>query len=422
MRALFWIASGLVAWTYVGFPALVLARARLRPRPVQTAPITPTVSIVLAAHDEADHIGARVDDLLALEYPADALEIVVASDGSEDATVAMARRRADPRVQVLDLPRVGKASALNAAVASSTGEILVFTDANTSFARDAVRMLVRPFADPSVGGVAGNQVYLRPGRVDRDTAADAPVEADPPTGAAVGERRYWDLDRIMKSAESLGGSVISATGAIYAIRRELFAAVPDGVTDDFVTSTRVIARGRRLVFEPAARAFEPVAGSSALEYRRKVRIMTRGLRGVAVMRTLLDPRTSGFYSVQLLTHKVMRRLMAVPLLVIALVTPALWGAGPLFRLAAVGQVLVYGLGALGLSLGDRPAGRRPWFAIPAFFCLVNIASLHAMFNLLTGRRIDRWTPTRSQAARDARPGDAETGDTVASVGPSRDAA
>jgi cellulose synthase/poly-beta-1,6-N-acetylglucosamine synthase-like glycosyltransferase len=199
---------------------------------------------------------------------------------------------------------------------------------------------------------------------------------------------------MVKDAESLGGSVISATGAMYAIRRELFSEVPDGVTDDFTTSTRVIAAGRRLVFEPRAVAYEPVAGSSSREYGRKVRIMTRGLRGVAFARGLLDPRRHGFYALQLLTHKVLRRLMAIPLLVVFVTSLFLWDAGPIYRIALVGQLLVYGLGIVGLLLRDRPAGRRPWFAIPAFFLLVNIASLHAAWNLLSGRRIDRWQPVR----------------------------
>ena len=122
--------------------------------------------------------------------------------------------------------------------------------------------------------------------------------------------------------------------------------------------------------------------------------MTRGLRGVAVSRHLLDPRRYGFYALQLLTHKVLRRLMAIPLLVIAVTSAALWDAGPIYRLAVLGQALVYGLGGIGLALRDRRAGRRPWFAIPAFFVLVNIASLHALWNLISGRRIDRWQPAR----------------------------
>ena len=387
-RLLFWAATAVVGYTYVGFPLLVVLRSRLRPRPHEKADISPTVSVIIAAHDEAAAIGARVDNLLALDYPAEAAEFVIASDGSADATVAEASRRADPRVRVLDLPRLGKAAALNAAVAASSGEILVFSDANTTYAPDAIRQLVRSFADPEVGGVAGNQVYLPA------TGPNGAVDRAAATAVGAGERSYWDFDRLVKEAESLGGSVISATGAIYAMRRELFRPVPDGVTDDFVTSTRVVAGGRRLVFEPRAVALEPVAGSSGREYRRKVRIMTRGLRGVAVARELLDPRVHGFYSVQLLTHKLLRRLMVVPLLVIALVSPALWESGWVYRLATLGQVAMYGLGAAGLALGDRPIGRRPWFALPAFFCLVNAASLHALVNLVTGQRIDRWVPAR----------------------------
>ena len=388
MAVLFWLATALVAYTYVGFPLLVLLRARLRPRPHTTADITPSVSVIIAAHDEAESIGARVDNLLALDYPEDRLEAVIASDGSTDATVAEASRRADPRIRVLDLPRTGKATALNSAVAASTGEILVFSDANTTYAPDAMRVLVRSFADPEVGGVAGNQVYLKA------SAGIGPADPGAATAIGVGERSYWDFDRLVKDGESLGGSVISATGAMYAIRRELFGPVPDGVTDDFTTSTRVIAAGRRLVFEPGAVAYEPVAGSSGREYGRKVRIMTRGLRGVAFARGLLDPRRHGFYALQLLTHKVLRRLMAIPLLVVFISSLFLWDAGLIYRIALVGQLLVYGLAIVGLVLRDRPAGRRPWFAIPAFFLLVNIASLHAAWNLLSGRRIDRWQPVR----------------------------
>jgi hypothetical protein len=126
--------------------------------------------------------------------------------------------------------------------------------------------------------------------------------------------------------------------------------------------------------------------------------MTRGLRGVAMARELLDARRFGFYSLQLLTHKILRRLMAVPLLVIAATSVALWDEGPLYRLAVIGQAAVYGLGAIGLGLRGHPAGRRPWFSLPAFFVLVNVASLHAAWNLLTGRRIDRWQPARAAEA------------------------
>jgi glycosyltransferase involved in cell wall biosynthesis len=383
--ALFWMSAGVVAFTYLGAPLVILLRAALRPRPVAGAPDTPTVSIVLAARNEAASIGERLANLAALDYPVDRLEIIVASDGSEDATVAIAG--AASHVIVLDLPRVGKADALNAAVERATGDIVVFTDANTSFAPGAVRAIVVPFADPGVGGVAGNQVYA----------------AGPSPSNALGERRYWDLDRLLKQAESIAGSTVSATGAMYALRRSLVPTIIAGVTDDFYTSTAVIDRGRRLVFADDAVAYEPPAGSAGREYGRKVRIMSRGFRGVAARRTLLDPRRTGFYAGQLLWHKLLRRLMAVPLLIMLVASLASIRRSRLQRLAAAAQLLGYGLAAIGLTAPRSRIGRSRPAALGGFFVMVNIASLHAALNVLRGKRIERWEPVRTTDEDGPRP-------------------
>jgi cellulose synthase/poly-beta-1,6-N-acetylglucosamine synthase-like glycosyltransferase len=386
MRLLFWAAAALIGYTYAAFPLLVLARARLRPRPVAAGPITPTISIIIAAYNEEAVIGEKVANLLALDYPADHVEVIVASDGSADGTVAAARAAAEQgghgRLTVLDLPRTGKAGVLNRAVAQASGEILVFSDANSMFAADALRELVAPFADPSVGGVAGDQRYLPDGGV---------------SGSAGGERGYWDIDRMIKQAESTGGNVISATGAIYAIRRSLFTTVPEGVTDDFATSTAVIAHGHRLVFAPGAAAYEPVGASAGVEYGRKVRVMTRGLNGVVARRSLLNPRRHGFYAVQLFSHKVLRRLMAIPLLMLLASTLRLARRSPFYALLALAQSGLYGLGAAGLALGRRPLGRHRLLALPAYFCLVNIASLQALLNVVRRRSVNRWEPRREEA-------------------------
>ena len=193
MRGLFGLAAALIAYTYVLFPCLVLLRARVRPRPYRSAPITPSMSVVIAAHNEARAIRAKLDNLLGLDYPPDRLQVVVAADGCDDGTAAIARACEDPRVLVLRLPRIGKAGAINAAVGAATGEVLVFSDANSRFGRDALRALVAPLADGHVGAVAGDQRYLADG-------AEAPV--------ATGEQRYWDLDRAIKRAESRGGNAI----------------------------------------------------------------------------------------------------------------------------------------------------------------------------------------------------------------------
>ncbi len=381
---LFWGATALTFYTYILYPALLFLRRLLLHRPYKSADITPTVSMIIAAHNEVGRIRAKLDNILSLDYPRDRLEVLIASDGSNDGTNAIVRNYAGQGVRLLSLPRLGKAVALNAAVVASAGEILVFSDANSIYESGAIRALVRPFADPEVGGVAGNQRYL----AVRSSSND-------------GERSYWNFDRKLKQSQSRAGNAISATGAIYAIRRSLFRALPGGVTDDFVTSTGVIAQGYRLVFVPDAVACEPVAGSSGAEFRRKVRVITRGLRGVWVMRELLNPFHYGFYAIQLFSHKLLRRLVVVPLLVLFLVSPLLWEHGLFYQTVFLLQAAFYGCGVLGMLLAGTRLGRLKILTIPFFFCMVNAAALVATFNVLRGRRIDLWEPQRVDAGTNA---------------------
>ena len=381
MRIVFWMSASLLAWSYVAFPLVVLVRGRLRPRPYRTADVTPSVSIIIAAHDEAAVIAAKLNNLLAVDYPAERLEIVVASDASTDGTDGIVSGFANRGVRLLTLPRGGKAAALEAAVAVATGSVLVFTDANSMFDRAAVRALVRPFADRAVGGVAGNQVYL----------------SDDDSSSSTGERGHWGLDRVLKRAESAAGNVIAATGAIYAIRRELFRPIPSGVNDDFYESLSVIAAGARLVFAEDAVAYEPTSSSRSAEYRRKVRVLMRGLRCAVSVPALFDPRRVGFYALQLGSHKVLMRTMAVPLVAMAASAPMLWRRGPIYRLATAGQAVAYALAAMGLVGGRHRLFRARPFALAAHFCLVQAASLEASIRVLRGDRVDRWTPERAGA-------------------------
>jgi len=376
----FWSAVVLVGYTYAVFPLVVYVRGRWFPRPVHAAEITPRVSMLVACHNEATQIEDKLQNTFELDYPRDLLQIIVASDGSTDATEAIVARHAD-RVLLLSCPRQGKARALNAAAAQATGEVLVFSDANSMFEPQALRQLMRPLADDTVGGVAGNQRYLKS------------VQS---AGLQAGERSYWSFDRWLKRQQSRGGSVTSATGAIYAVRRTLFAPIPDGMTDDFIVSTRVVAAGHRLVFAEDAVAFEPVAESGGAEFQRKVRLMTRGLRGVLEMRQLLNPLRYGFYALQLCSHKVLRRLVVFPLLALLLVSPLLWHEGWIYRAAAVLQFAFLGLALVGRLL---PPGRFPgrrWFSLPAFFVLANSAALLAAINIVRGRRFVVWSPQRSR--------------------------
>jgi cellulose synthase/poly-beta-1,6-N-acetylglucosamine synthase-like glycosyltransferase len=382
IEILFWILVGLILYTYFLFPGLIFLRGLVWTRPFKREHLDPppSVSVIIAAYNEEKSIAEKLDNLLALDYPKDRLDVVLASDGSTDNTNTIVQGYKERGVKLLALPRVGKAAALNAGVSASRGDILVFSDANSMYKPDAVMVLVMPFSDPSVGGVAGDQRYIKKGKSKN---------------AGVGERTYWNLDRFMKQFESKAGNTISATGAIYAIRRSLFLPVQEGVTDDFVTSTGVIAQGYRLVFEPEAVAYEPVAVASSVEFGRKVRVITRGLRAVFNTRSqLLNPIRYGFYAIQLFSHKVMRRLVVFPLLLLLIVTPFLWNSGFIYRLAMLGQILFYSLAGIGLILDRTRFRKLKYFSIPFYFCLVNAAALFASINVLRGQQIKRWEPRR----------------------------
>lgn len=385
MESVFWLSALIILYTYLGFPILVILRGLLWKRPFVKGTDTPHVSLVIVAHNEARVIGQKLENLLRLDYPRDRMEIIVASDGSEDGTNEIVQSFEHMGVRLLALPRRGKIPALNDAAKVAEGELLVFSDANSMFRTDALQRLVAPFSDASVGGVAGNQTYLR-----------APGEA----ASGLGERIYWRFDQLLKWYQGGSGSVTSATGAIYAIRRALFREVPAGVSDDAVVSYRVIAAGFRMVFEPEAIAFEHLAPSVGAEFRRKVRVCVRGLNGLTVEAGLFNPFHYGFYSLQLLSHKLLRWLLFLPLTAIFISSLLLAGSGTFFLIAPLVQIVFYGaalvvffLSRLGFSFSSIPSPLKH-LAIPFYFCLANLAAGVAMFKFLFHDPVDRWEVRR----------------------------
>jgi cellulose synthase/poly-beta-1,6-N-acetylglucosamine synthase-like glycosyltransferase len=385
MLILFWCALILIVYTYLLYPVIVFLRGLFFSETFASGEVDCKVTIIIPAHNEARSIGKKLDNMLALNYPKEKLEMIVASDGSTDETEEIVRRYSRYGFKLLSLPRLGKADVLNAAVAASSGEIIVFSDANSMFAPDALHALISPFADSKIGGVAGNQCYLgkKGHKVNRS------------------EQSYWNFDRLMKKFQSRAGNAISATGAIYAIRRSLFQPVIVGVTDDFITSTRVVAQGYRLVFAPDAIAYEPPSESNSAEFNRKVRIMTRGLQAVLVMRQLLNPFRYGFYSIDLFSHKVLRRLVVFPLLILAFVSPFLWNQGLFYRVITLGQGLFYGMALLSFLLRKTSLGQHRLIALPSYFCMVYTAAFIATINIIRGRKITRWEPNRQEIVKDA---------------------
>ena len=365
-----------VAWVYALYPLTMGLIGRLAPRPRTRAPMALPVSVVVAAHDEEEMIATKVANVHASDYPEALVQLIVVSDGSADRTVELALRAgADV---VIDLPRVGKLTALNRAVEDATGNVLVFTDADSLLEPDTLKELVANFADDEVGGVSGNEVS----RARGDERA-----------VARGEGLYWRYEQWIKRLEDRAGCVVSATGRLYAIRRGLFtpSTVTAG-TDDFVISTGVVRAGRRLAFDPNARVVVDVPSEDSAEMRRRIRVTNRALRAAFSLGPLLSPFHGGLYAVQVLSHKVLRRF--VPFLLVAMLasSTALALASPLWWVAVAPQVLLYALAVAGWVGRKRRWGRAKPLYVPYFFCLGNVAAGLAVLTLLRGERFERWEP------------------------------
>jgi cellulose synthase/poly-beta-1,6-N-acetylglucosamine synthase-like glycosyltransferase len=259
----------------------------------------------------------------------------------------------------------------------------VFSDARSICEPQALRHLARNFADPEVGGVSGSLTYTVQAHGD---------------SSARGQHLYWSYDEWLKRMESLTGSIVSTAGALYAIRRELYPKVIDpAVPDDFAISTAVVEHGRRLVFESEARAYQTALPAAQSEFQRKVRIITQGLHGLGLRKRLFNPLRYGFYALVLFSHKVLRRLVPVFLLLLFPTSLLASAHHTLYLTAAVGQTLFYALAGAGYLLRRTRVGQQKCFYVPFFYCMANAAVFVALVKLMRRERIERWQPQREHS-------------------------
>ncbi|MFL5393550.1 MAG: glycosyltransferase family 2 protein, partial [Myxococcales bacterium] len=331
LAIVFWTAILVVLHTYAIYPLLLIildaveqARSTWRyiggserRRPAAQLGL-PHVSVLVAAYNEASCIGPRIENLLAQDYPSDKLEIIVGSDASTDGTDAIVQHYAARGVKLSRGERAGKAGVLARLIGLAKGEVLVLTDANSEFEKDAIRRLVQPLRDPAVGLVCGR------------------LRLHSPLGAPVAEGAYWKLESMLKLYESRRGCVMGANGGIYAVRKELFPPLPAGtVVDDFVAALRVLATGSKVAYEPEAVGHEETAPDHTGEYRRRVRIAAGCFRALSQHRELLSPR-HGFTAFALWSHKVLRWFVPHALLVAFVANVFLARSGTFFALALSG--------------------------------------------------------------------------------------
>jgi cellulose synthase/poly-beta-1,6-N-acetylglucosamine synthase-like glycosyltransferase len=366
-EAAFWVLVFLIVYTYVGYPLLVRLLAQLIPHPVRRAPIRPRVSIIIAAYNEEKVIAGKIANTFALEYPKEQLEIIIVTDGSSDRTPEIAREFQSAGVEVLHQPeRAGKIGALNRAVPRATGEIVLFSDANTIYSPKAVDMMVRNFGDETVGGVCGRKIILK----------------DSARATTRGEGAYWSYEAALKTAESLVGSITTADGEIFAIRKELFEPFPpDIVHDDMFLTLRIIEKGYRVVYENDATSAEYASRTFWDEFHLKVRYASAGYQIVSRFRRLLAPPRT-WMAFCFLSHKLLR-WMAAFFLVAALVSSGLAPNEPFYRVAFLAQVGFYALAVAGWATA-RISSRIPFLYFPFYFSAMNAAALYGLLRHLFG--------------------------------------
>jgi cellulose synthase/poly-beta-1,6-N-acetylglucosamine synthase-like glycosyltransferase len=368
-EVVFWVAVGLVVYTYAGYPIVLIILRSLVRRPVDRRPIEPFVSVLVPSYNEAHVIAEKIRNVLAIDYPADRYELVVACDGPSDGTSEIVRSMADGhrvRAVIFDRNR-GKLHVLNDVVPQLEGEIVAFSDASSMLERSALRALVTSFADPTVGAVSG--IY----RVHKKDTAHLGRQED----------FYWTYETFLKKQEAALGSILGCHGALYAIRRELYPFPrPDTINDDYVIPLRIVQKGYRVAYEPAAVAYEEAHEMGG--FGRRVRIMAGNVEQLRELVPLIwppRPMTLFFF----LSHK-FARLIVPAALIVAAVTNLMLLSEPLYRFLGVLQFAFYTLVGLGAVWQLRPKALR----LPYYFCMINAAVLVGAYHVVRGRQTLRW--------------------------------
>jgi cellulose synthase/poly-beta-1,6-N-acetylglucosamine synthase-like glycosyltransferase len=368
-QVIFWSAVLLPFYSYLGYPLVLLALGLVIRKEVRKQPIEPFVSLVIPAYNEADVIQRKIEDSLALDYPIDRLEIVVASDGSSDETAAIAQSLADGgRLRVLAFPENrGKIATLNASMPELRGEVVVFSDAPALLYPDSLRRLVENFADPTVGAVSGLYKVVKADQVNIGSSEDF----------------YWKYETFLKVQESQLASTLGGHGHLHAIRKALYPYPrPGTINDDYVIPVSVLAKGYRAVYDPTAIVYEEAHEMTG--FGRRVRIMAGNVQQLREIRGLLWPlRPLPLFF--LLSHKTSRLL--VPFAMLAALVANLFVLGfPLYFIVFCGQLLFYFLAAAGAILRLRPKT----LMLPFYFCMINLATFFGLYHALTRRSTLAW--------------------------------
>ena len=371
MKIVFWLSLFLIVFAYAGYPIWVYLRAIFRPRPIRAASVFPSVTVLLAVHNESAHLQNKLRNLATLDYPSNLLDIIVVSDGSTDQTNEIVAAAESPSVHGIFVnEHRGKASALNCGAERAQGEIIVFTDARQMIAANAIKNLVENFADPSVGCASGELV----------------IGQDTNTSSAEGVGLYWRIEKKIRLWEGLAGSSVGATGSFYAVRKKLVAPLPQGtILDDLYIPLHAAKQGKRVVFEPRAIAYDSLTPDPKQEFRRKLRTLFGNYQLLQLAPWILTAANPLRF--EFICHKLLRLIVPFALLGL-LVSTALLGETTYGFILAL-QLVFYALAGLGTM--RLPLGRLARLSsIPLAFAVLNSAAVLAFVYFISGRK-PAWT-------------------------------
>jgi cellulose synthase/poly-beta-1,6-N-acetylglucosamine synthase-like glycosyltransferase len=382
---LFWFSVAILAYVYAGYP-LVLALVALFIRRRKPEPgYLPHLSFLIAAYNEEVNIRQKIEQTLALDYPSDKLEILVLSDGSTDRTDEIVRSFGDPRVRLVRMkPRRGKTAAQNQGVRQAHGEVLIFSDATTVYHQQALRYLACNYEDPRVGAVSGRYQYFD-------------SERNSPTG--LGTIFFWNYENLLKTLQSRIRTISGCCGCIYSVRKSAYTDLPADVISDLVQPLWAIQKGFRVVFEDRALAYEETTQSASEEFSMRVRVVTRGMRGLLSVPEILKPWKFSWVSFQLFSHKILRWLVPFFLLLIFASNLAIVFLNPrsfyLFPLLL--QTAFYSWALLSMAVPLRRWGKV--LGVPLYFCILNGAALCSLIEVVRGRKYVTWETVRAGSAK-----------------------
>ncbi len=377
-QIIFWSSASALFYVYLGYPFFVYAVSRLFPKKIKRANFEPQVTILITAYNEEKDLRAKLENTLNIEYPPEKLEILVASDGSTDATDEIVRQFAGRGVKLFRQEgRVGKTVTQNHAVEVCGGEIILFSDATTEYQPNVLREMMPNFADESVGCVAGKLIYVDESK----------------SNVGKGARSYWNYETFLKESESRACSLIGASGCLYAVRKSAYQPMYAAACSDFLICTIVFRQGLRSIYEPNAVCYEATNQKTGKEMTMRIRVISQTFTDLWTNRAVMNPFKYGFYAVELFSHKVLR--YAVPLFLVLLLIAAfvLSFNSNLFLVFFALQAAFY-LTALVGWLAEKVGIKSIILTIPLYFVLANLASVRGFIKFLNGEHFAAWEPIR----------------------------